>query len=327
MIPPIHATVLSLVVLAFAACSPAQENPMKPGYKDTPKLPNSEWCVHDSDRPHPPVVTPPVASTQDEAGKPPSDAVVLFSGSKDDLAKWSGRDGDAKWKVVDGAMEVNGTGDIESKEHFGDCQVHVEWKTPTPAKGESQRRGNSGVFLMGRYEIQVLDSYENVTYADGQAAAHLRPVSAAGQRVPQARRMADLRHRVRGAEVQGRQARRAGLRHGVPQRRPRAPAPATDRRDRAPRAGEVPRRIRRRVRSSCRTTAIRCSSATSGCGGSDRVRWGEDGQPAASHPATASAIRTSALPAASAKASGVVSVSFSCSPNARYRVGPLKPSR
>ncbi len=141
------------------------------GYDDTPFLPGSKWRVHDSKRPQPRVVAPGTASTQERAGAPPADAVVLFDGR--DLAKWvSVKDkGPAQWKVENGYTEVTRTGDIESKEHFGDCQLHLEWAAPTEVKGESQGRGNSGVFLMGRYEIQVLDGYQNPTYADGITAA------------------------------------------------------------------------------------------------------------------------------------------------------------
>ena len=129
-----------------------------------------QWPIHSMDRPQPPIVrvgpaSPPVT--------PPSDAIVLFDGTS--LAKWrsaDGADGPAKWKVADGYMEVAaGTGSIRTEQSFGDVQLHVEWRAPTPPKGESQERGNSGVFLMGRYEVQVLDSYNNVTYPDGQAAA------------------------------------------------------------------------------------------------------------------------------------------------------------
>jgi hypothetical protein len=103
-------------------------------------------------------------------GGVPSDAVVLFDGK--DLSKWkSARQGDAQWKVADGAMTVNGTGDIMTREEFGDVQLHVEWAAPAEVKGESQGRGNSGVYLQGRYEIQVLDSYQNKTYFNGQAGA------------------------------------------------------------------------------------------------------------------------------------------------------------
>lgn len=132
---------------------------------------DTRWKIHDLTRPVPPVVTPGTASTPDTAGQPPSDAVVLFDGK--DLSHWLEKDGNAaKWKVESGYMEVvPKTGEIHTKEAFGDCQLHVEFREPTPPKGQSQERGNSGVFLMGLYEIQVLDSYENKTYADGQASA------------------------------------------------------------------------------------------------------------------------------------------------------------
>ncbi len=130
-----------------------------------------QWEIHDLNRPQPPVITPGDASTQARPGKPPSDSIVLFDGK--DLSKWEGADGGpAKWKVANGYFEVvPKSGYIHTKQPFGDCQLHVEWAAPVPARGESQDRGNSGVFLMGLYEIQVLDSYQNKTYADGQAAA------------------------------------------------------------------------------------------------------------------------------------------------------------
>ncbi|MGQ9629478.1 MAG: 3-keto-disaccharide hydrolase [bacterium] len=140
------------------------------GYDDTPMLPNSRWRVHDGNRPQPRVVTPGTCSTQDKVGEPPSDAIVLFDGK--DASKWeSVKGGPIKWKVENGYMEVTPTGNIQTKEHFGDCQLHIEWAAPAKVEGESQGRGNSGVFLMGKYEIQVLDGYNNRTYADGQAAA------------------------------------------------------------------------------------------------------------------------------------------------------------
>ena len=113
---------------------------------------------------------PATASTEDARGRPPSDAVRLFDGK--DLSGGAGADGQAaKWKVADGYMEVvPHSGYIHTRRPFGDCQLHVEFAEPVPPVGESQGRGNSGVFLMGLYEIQVLDSYQNKTYADGQAA-------------------------------------------------------------------------------------------------------------------------------------------------------------
>jgi hypothetical protein len=124
-----------------------------------------QWPVHDMRRPTPPVVDP------GSAGRPPSDAIVLFGG--EDLAQWRMKDGEpAKWKVEKGYIEiVPGSGDLVTARSFGDCQLHLEWATPAVPRGEGQERGNSGVFLMGHYEVQVLDSYRNRTYADGQAAA------------------------------------------------------------------------------------------------------------------------------------------------------------
>jgi hypothetical protein len=130
-----------------------------------------DWPIHDMDRPRPPVITPATASTQERAGQPPSDAIVLFDGK--DLSKWeSVKGGAALWKVAGDYFEVvPKTGGIQTKQGFGDCQLHVEWMAPDPPRGQSQDRGNSGVFLMGLYEVQVLDSYQNDTYPDGQAAA------------------------------------------------------------------------------------------------------------------------------------------------------------
>jgi hypothetical protein len=102
-------------------------------------------------------------------GPPPADAVVLFDGT--DLSKWRGAKGDARWKLEDGAMVVNGTGNVFTRQEFGDCQLYIEWATPAKVEGEGQGRGNSGVYLQGRYEIQILDSYQNPTQPDGQAGA------------------------------------------------------------------------------------------------------------------------------------------------------------
>jgi 3-keto-disaccharide hydrolase len=108
---------------------------------------------------------PPVVTPGKKCGDPPSDAIILFDGK--DLSKWVNGD---KWIVKDGVAIVKDS-DITSKDSFGDCQLHVEWSSPVPATGTSQGRGNSGVFLMDRYELQVLDSYKNETYFDGQASA------------------------------------------------------------------------------------------------------------------------------------------------------------
>ena len=103
-------------------------------------------------------------------GQPPSDAIVLFNGAG--LAEWRSESGqDAKWKVQDGYMEVNKTGSVLTRKEFGDLQLHIEWAAPAVVQGEGQGRGNSGVYFQGRYEVQVLDSYQNKTYPDGQAAA------------------------------------------------------------------------------------------------------------------------------------------------------------
>lgn len=109
--------------------------------------------------------TLPVVTPGETNNAPPSDAVILFDGA--DLSAWKGGE---KWTVEDGVAIV-GKGFIVSKQEFGSCQLHVEWSAPEPAKGTGQKRGNSGIFMMGKYELQVLDSYENETYHDGQAGA------------------------------------------------------------------------------------------------------------------------------------------------------------
>lgn len=108
---------------------------------------------------------PPIVKAGEKCGDAPADATVLFNGK--DLKNWVNGD---QWSVEDGVM-VSGKGALTSQEQFGDCQLHIEWSTPTKIVGSGQGRGNSGVFMMGTYEIQVLDSYENETYADGQAGA------------------------------------------------------------------------------------------------------------------------------------------------------------
>jgi Domain of Unknown Function (DUF1080) len=132
----------------------------------------TQYKPHDRNRPAPKEIDPGTWSSQEAAGKAPSDATVLFDGK--DLSAWvSSKDGGAaKWKVTDGYFEVvPKTGEIHTKQGFGSIQLHVEFREPSPAVGEDQDRGNSGVFLMGLYEIQVLDSYQSKTYPDGQVGA------------------------------------------------------------------------------------------------------------------------------------------------------------
>ena len=139
-----------------------------------------QYKVHAMDRPRPRVVTPPVISTPETPGKAPSDAKVIFDGT--DLSQWKRRlkkdetnpeNDKAEWKVENGYFEVvPGKGFIDTRESFaGDVQWHIEWCTPAEVKGNGQGRGNSGVFLGGYPEVQVLDSYQNDTYPDGQAGA------------------------------------------------------------------------------------------------------------------------------------------------------------
>jgi hypothetical protein len=168
---PLVTSLLAVLALPVLA---ADEKP-KPhvGYQDTPIIPGTKWHVHDGERPQPLIVTPGEPSTQDKVGTAPNDATVLFDGK--DLSQWKmEKDGsEAKWKVENGYAEVvPKSGYMMTKEEFGpDFQLHVEFATPNPPSGDSQGRGNSGVFLFGRYEIQVLDSYDNPTYPDGQATA------------------------------------------------------------------------------------------------------------------------------------------------------------
>ena len=164
-----------LAMLLMAPCA-ADDNVKYPtGYTDTPFLPGDRWRVHDDARPRPRIVEPGTAGSATEPGKPPSDAIVLFDGK--DLSQWvqRGRDGkilEPAWKVENGYIElVPGTGSHKTKETFGDLQLHIEWATPAKPTGASQARGNSGVMFMEMYEIQVLDSYENISYADGQAGS------------------------------------------------------------------------------------------------------------------------------------------------------------
>jgi hypothetical protein len=143
------------------------------GYDDTPVIPGQKWRVHDGTRPQPVVVSPGTESSQDAPGAPPSDAIVLFDGSTlDGWVSKNDRSKPAPWKLENGYMEViPRSGNIETASTFGSCQLHLEYAAPAEIKGEGQGRGNSGIFLMSQYEIQVLDNYENPTYADGVVGA------------------------------------------------------------------------------------------------------------------------------------------------------------
>ena len=147
-----------------------------PGYRDTPMVVDApDYHVHDPDRPQPVVVTPGKTDPGTCLTPAPSDAIVLFDGTS--LDAWEG----GPWVLRDGTMEVAArvedesgkkpARDLKTKQSFGDIQLHLEWRVPSEVTGEGQGRGNSGVFLMDRYEVQILDSHENVTYADGSAGA------------------------------------------------------------------------------------------------------------------------------------------------------------
>ncbi|MFK5955784.1 MAG: DUF1080 domain-containing protein [Planctomycetota bacterium] len=156
---------MRFLLLLLATPFLLQDPTPRPGYDDTPLLPGQKWKVHDRDRPYPPVVKPGAS-----VGDAPSDAVVLFDGSN--LDAWLTPAGETPtWKLENGTMVVAGNADIQTKLPIGDCQLHVEWATPAQRSGNSQSMGNSGVFLMGLYEIQVLDTWNNSSYADGTAAA------------------------------------------------------------------------------------------------------------------------------------------------------------
>jgi len=160
-------TAFTLLISSFALADGAF-------YGDPPDA-THPWAIHDMNRAQPAVVTPGTFSSNEQPGQPPSDAVVLFGGQDSDLSKWEADKNPAeptKWIVKDGLLQcVPGSGYVRSKEQFSDCQLHVEWSEPTDIEGSSQGRGNSGIFLMGQVEVQVLDSYNNKTYPDGSAGS------------------------------------------------------------------------------------------------------------------------------------------------------------
>ena len=166
--PPCTADIAILCLAAgatFGGAAIAQKAPV--GYDDTPLQPNGKWRVHDGTRPQPPVVTPGVIT--ETPVPPPSDALVLLGGT--DLGRWRMADGSPPTWVMKGGVLETGKGMLQTIQEFTDFQLHVEFATPAEVKGNSQERGNSGVFLLGKFEIQVLDSFHNLTYPDGQAAA------------------------------------------------------------------------------------------------------------------------------------------------------------
>ena len=152
--------------LALLGCSAVAQD--RPGYTDTPMLPGGEWHVHDPDRPYPEVVTPGA-----QPGDAPSDAIVLFDGTS--LAAFEPQE--TPWPIVDGAMTATppasgeGGNGLTTRDSFGDVQLHLEFRSPNPPEKSSQDRGNSGIYFMERYEIQILDGYQNPTYADGTVGA------------------------------------------------------------------------------------------------------------------------------------------------------------
>lgn len=157
-----HKPIIAVLFGWLAGCAHAPQS--SPSSAPVMTIP---WKQHDEQRPQPRIARPagPLLT------RAPADATVLFDGAS--LNDWrDGKDGPARWKVENGYMEVvPGTGDIHTESAWRDAQLHVEFATPVPPEGEGQHRGNSGVFLMTKYEVQVLDSYGNTTYPDGQAAA------------------------------------------------------------------------------------------------------------------------------------------------------------
>jgi hypothetical protein len=159
----------TLVVTAGLFAAAAEEKPAPLGYSDTPLIPGSKWKVHDIDRPAPPVVKPGA-----KLGDAPADAIILFNGKdtsqffsrkKDDPGKYP-----SPWKIENGELLVAG-GDCWTNLEFASCQLHVEWMSAPHTKGNSQKKGNGGVFFMDRYESQMMDNDNNPTYADGMTGA------------------------------------------------------------------------------------------------------------------------------------------------------------
>jgi hypothetical protein len=166
---PAFFLMVSLGSAPFIANGQTPETKNTDGFKDTAMEPDGKWHVHDPDRPQPRVVTP--GTTFSQGAPAPSDAEVLFSGK--DLSKWENNQHQpATWKMADDYVETAARGGgIRTRGKWADFQLHVEWASPTPAKGTGQGRGNSGILINEMYEVQVLDSYQALTYPDGQAGA------------------------------------------------------------------------------------------------------------------------------------------------------------
>ena len=170
---------IALALLTCIPWLPAAEAPTTKAVPAVPRqralAPGGQWKVGDTNRPRPKVILP---APFESPGQPPSDAIVLFDGK--DLSAWKrdvpkndpDKSDTPKWKIENGYVEVTPkSGSLSTRDQFGSCQLHIEWATPAEVKGSSQGRGNSGVFFLGHSEIQVLDSWQNDTYPDGQAAA------------------------------------------------------------------------------------------------------------------------------------------------------------
>ncbi|MGC3972228.1 MAG: DUF1080 domain-containing protein [Pirellulales bacterium] len=181
--PPAKASGEKKPVAAKPAAGAAAKKPAAKKYEQ-PFTPGGKYRAHDMQRPRPPVVAPAVEAPAVKTSAPPSDAIVLFDGKSLDAWLTEGRDPKTKqplttpaaWPLRDGYMEVpprsaGSRGSIVTRKEFGSCQLHIEWATPEKVSGNGQGRGNSGIMLHGVCEVQVLDSFENDTYPDGQAAS------------------------------------------------------------------------------------------------------------------------------------------------------------
>jgi hypothetical protein len=162
-------TLASLAVALSPVFAAQPEKPQPIGYSDTPVIPGTQWKVHDIDRPRPAAVAPGA-----KLGDAPADAIVIFDGKDTSQLFWRKKDDPtprpSPWKIENGELLVDG-GDCWTKLEFASCQLHLEWKSEPNTKGNSQKKGNGGIFLMDRYESQILDCDNNPTYADGMAGA------------------------------------------------------------------------------------------------------------------------------------------------------------